>query len=176
VSRTISSVASLKAVSLEDIPGVGIETGNKVWDPVDMNRWLPADIARDYELANGRVAMLANVGWFWPTYVGHFEGKVSTTDPIAAIMQCDSQWWAQFILLCGVFEFYKYQRKVAGKSYTGGGDAAIDFMGMYPADEAGRRKVEMQELKNGRLAMLGFASYLSAHFIDGSVPMLPSGF
>merc|ERR1711957_665351 len=88
-----------KAVSLEDIPGVGIETGNKVWDPVDMNRWLPADIARDYELANGRVAMLANVGWFWPTYVGHFEGKVSTTDPIAAIMQCDSQWWAQFILL-----------------------------------------------------------------------------
>jgi len=175
VSRS-SSLAPLKAVGLDDIVGVGIETGNKVWDPVDMNRWLPADVARDYELANGRVAMLANVGWFFPSVVGHFQGSVDPNDPVGAIMQSSPQWWAQFILLCGVFEFYKYQSKMNGRSYTGNGEPAVDWMGMYPADEAGRRNVEMQELKNGRLAMLGFASYISAHFISGSVPMLPDNF
>jgi len=31
------------------------------------------------------------------------------------------------------------------------------------------------ELKNGRLAMLAFASYISAYYIPGSVPALPAG-
>ena len=39
------------------------------------------------------------------------------------------------------------------------------------------RQVMMEkELKNGRLAMIAFASYLSAHFIPGSVPALGSSF
>ena len=30
------------------------------------------------------------------------------------------------------------------------------------------------ELKNGRLAMIGVASFVSAHFIPDSVPLLPA--
>ena len=142
-----------------------------------MNRWVPADFAREAELANGRSAMLATVGYLWPSVVGTFDSTdVTTTDPFGAILEADPQWWAQFILICGVAENWKYQQKLKGKSYTGGGEPAVDFLKLYPKDEAGRRKLEIQELKNARLAMIGIASFVSAHFIPGSVPFLPDGF
>jgi len=172
-----AAVSSLKAVSLEDMTGISVETGNKVWDPLDMNRWVPADYAREAELANGRSAMLATVGYVWPSMIGTFDSTdVTTTDPFKAILEADPQWWAQFIVLCGVAEAWKYNRKQEGKSYTGNGEPAVDWMGMYPKDEVSRRKVEEQELKNGRLAMIGIASFASAHFIPNSVPFLPTGF
>jgi Chlorophyll A-B binding protein len=43
-------------------------------------------------------------------------------------------------------------------------------------DATGKEKMRLRELKNGRLAMIGVASFLSAHFIAGSVPCLPPGF
>merc|ERR1719410_3004201 len=86
------------------------------------------------------------------------------------------QWWSQFIILCGTVEAYKYKKAEEGKSYTGNGEPVFDYLKGYPDDEAGRRDIELKELKNGRLAMIGFASFVSAHFIPGSVPLLPSDF
>ena len=173
-----STTSSLKMSELDGMVGVDVETGNKIFDPLGLNEYIPAEAARATELANGRSAMLANVGWFWPKVVGTFDSNdVTTTDPIDAIMQADPQWWAQFIILCGVFESWKYKESMKeGKSSTGGGEPVVDYMRGYPKDEAGRRAMELKELKNGRLAMIGFASYLSAHFIPGSVPFLPSDF
>ena len=43
---------------------------------------------RECELKNGRVAMLASVGWIWPQIFGLWAADdVTTTDPIAAIGQ-----------------------------------------------------------------------------------------
>ena len=105
--------------------------------------------------------MLATVGYVFPKWFGHFEGDVSADDPIAAIGQADPQWWAQFIIFCGTIEAFKYRMELQGKSSTGGGEPAIDWMKMYPKDEAGRRDMELKELKNGRLAMLGIAGFVS---------------
>lgn len=169
--------SALKASNLEGMVGVDVETGNKIFDPCGLNEYVPAEWGRAAELANGRSAMLATVGWFWPNVVGHFDSTdVTTTDPIKAIGEADPQWWAQFIIFCGVIEAYKYREGLNGKSSTGGGEPVIDYLKGYPKDEAGRRKMELKELKNGRLAMLGIASFVSAHFIPGSVPMLPVDF
>ncbi len=107
--------------------------------------------------------MLATVGYVFPKYFGTFEGSVTADDPIAAIGQADLQWWAQFVIFCGTIEGIKYRAELEGKSSTGGlvKDAAIDWSGNYPADEEGRKKIELQELKNGRLAMLGIAGFVS---------------
>mmetsp|Transcript_26306 Transcript_26306/g.53416 ORF Transcript_26306/g.53416 Transcript_26306/m.53416 type:complete len:122 (-) Transcript_26306:1508-1873(-) len=121
--------------------------------------------------------MLATVGWFFPYAFGAFDSQdVTSTDPMAAILEADPQWWAQFILLCGTFEAYKYKKALEGKSYTGKGDPVLDYANGYPKSEEARRKMELMELKNGRLAMLGIASFLSAHYIAGSVPALPADF
>mmetsp|Transcript_16054 Transcript_16054/g.23480 ORF Transcript_16054/g.23480 Transcript_16054/m.23480 type:complete len:195 (-) Transcript_16054:238-822(-) len=158
---------------LDGMVGVSVETGGKVWDPLNLSDWIPADRARAAELANGRSAMLATVGYVFPKYFGSFEGPVSVDDPIAAIGQSDLQWWAQFVIFCGTIEAYKYKMELEGKSSTGGGEPAIDWMRMYPDDAEKRKEVELKELKNGRLAMLGIAGFVSAHFIPGSVPVGP---
>jgi len=170
--------SSLKDASdYEGMSGITFETGNKLFDPLGLTEYLPAKYAREAELSNGRSAMLATVGWFFPQVVGTFQGDdVTTTDPIDAILQADPQWWAQFIVFCAVIENLKFNKVKEGKSFTGGGEPAIDYMGLYPADPAKRAELEEKELKNARLAMIGFASFLSAHFIPGSVPGLPADF
>lgn len=168
-----------KISDLDGLVGADVETAGVIWDPMNLNEYLPADFARATELANARVAMLANVGWFWPKYVGHFASTdVTTTDPLKAIVQADLQWWAQFILLCGTIEAWKYNESMKpGKTSTGGvGEPVVDWTGLYPKDEEGRKLMQLRELKNGRLAMLGFASFVSAHVIPNSVPFLPADF
>lgn len=170
-----SRVSSLKASpELEGMLGVGPETGNKVWDPLDLSDYIPMKHAREAEIANGRSAMLATVGWLWPKFFGTFDSDdVTTTDPMEAIMQADPQWWAQFIFFCGIIEGIKYRGALQGKSYCGPGEPVIDYMKGYPSDEKGRNDMHMKELKNGRLAMIGIAGFLSAKFIPGSVPGCP---
>ena len=143
------------------------------YDPLNLSDYVPPKWARAAELANGRSAMLATVGYVFPKWFGHFEGPVSVDDPIAAIGQADPQWWAQFIIFCATIEGYKYRQGLEGKSSTGGGEPAIDWMKMYPEDEEGRRKMELKELKNGRLAMLGIAGFVSAHYIPSALPIGP---
>eukprot|EP00979_Chaetoceros_neogracilis_P002557 scaffold435_cov275-Chaetoceros_neogracile.AAC.9 len=174
-SSVSKASTSLKvSADLDGMVGTGVETANKIFDPLNLSDWIPAERARAAELANGRSAMLATVGYVFPKYVGHFDGKVSVDDPIAAIGQADLQWWAQFVIFCGTIEAYKYTQEQDGKSSTGGGpEPAIDWSGMYPKSEESRRAMELKELKNGRLAMLGIAGFVSAHFIPGSVPAGP---
>jgi len=163
---------------LEGMLGADVETGGRIYDPWGLNEWVPGEYARKAELANGRSAMLATVGWVWPKWFGLYDSDdVTTTDPIDAIMQADPQWWAQFIIFCGTIEAYKYNAELNGKSYVGEGPAAIDYMQAWDKlDAKGKEKMRLRELKNGRLAMIGIASFLSAHFIAGSVPCLPPGF
>ena len=118
--------------------------------------------------------MLATVGWFWPQIVGTFDSDdVTTTDPIEAIMQSDPQWWAQFILLCGVIEGVKYRGEMEGKSYIGEGPACIDWTGTWDKlDDKKKEDMRVSEVKNGRLAMIGIASFICDYYIPDSVPAL----
>eukprot|EP00545_Synedropsis_sp_CCMP1620_P010442 CAMPEP_0119010814 /NCGR_PEP_ID=MMETSP1176-20130426/5263_1 /TAXON_ID=265551 /ORGANISM="Synedropsis recta cf, Strain CCMP1620" /LENGTH=198 /DNA_ID=CAMNT_0006963553 /DNA_START=55 /DNA_END=651 /DNA_ORIENTATION=+ len=172
------STAIKAATEFENLPGIDIETGKKFFDPLNLSEWIPAEHARKAELSNGRSAMLATVGWFWPAKVGMFASDdVTTTDPVDAIMQADPQWWAQFVIFCGVIEAIKYRAEQDGGSFTGEGDPAIDYMNQWGGmNDAQKETMRLKELKNARLAMIGFASFVSAHFIPGSVPGLPADF
>jgi hypothetical protein len=174
--QTASSLAA--TADLTGLVGTDIESANKIFDPVGLSQWTPVDYLRKAELANGRSAMLATVGWVWPKLVGTFESTdVTTTDPIDAIGQASPQWWAQFILLCGTIEAIKYRGELEGKSYTGEGPAVIDYLKQWEKLSApDKEKMRLKELKNGRLAMIGFAGFVANHFIPGSVPGLPEGF
>ena len=118
--------------------------------------------------------MLATVGWLFPKLVGTFDGPVDTTDPIAAFSKADPQWWAQFIIFCGTIEAVKYRGELDGKSYTGevDKDAVVDWAKQWgKMDAAKREDMAMKELKNGRLAMIGIASFAANYFIPVSLRM-----
>jgi len=119
--------------------------------------------------------MLATIGWVFPKYF-HFAGGVST-DPVAAFWESDTQWWAQFVLLCGVIEAQKFYAATNGKGYLGGDvEPFYDPAGIYPKDAEGRKVMQERELRNARLAMIGIASFAANHAVPGSVPFLPEGF
>ena len=142
------------------------------FDPLGLSDYVPTDWARRAELSNGRSAMLATVGWFFPKIFGTFDSQdVTTTDPIDAILQADPQWWAQWIVICGVFETWKYKQELNGKSFLGGDEPAVDYLKLWPTDDKARETMRIKELKNGRLAMIGIAGLVSNHILPGSCPV-----
>jgi hypothetical protein len=174
VARVESSLSY--ASELDSMAGVSNECGGKVFDPLGLSDYVPTDWARRAELSNGRSAMLATVGWFFPKLFGTFDSTdVTTTDPIDAILQADPQWWAQWVVICGVFETWKYKRELEGKSFLGGDEPAVDYLKLWPADAAKREELKLKELKNARLAMIGIAGLVSNHLLPGSCPV-PPGF
>jgi hypothetical protein len=138
-------------------------------------QYAPLDFLRKAELANGRSAMLATVGWSFPTLWTFPDGPVDTTDPIEAFFKADPQWWAQFIIFCATIEGFKYRAEMDGKSYAGeiNKEAAIDWTGNWAKmDDAQKEDMAIKELKNGRLAMIGMAGYFASILVPGSVPAL----
>ena len=121
--------------------------------------------------------MLACVGWVFPS-IWTLPGPVTTTDPIEAFWQSDNQWWAQFIVFCAVIEGIKLRGEMEGKSYTGeiGKEAALDWTGQWAKmNDAQKETMALKELKNGRLAMMGWAGFVANYFIPGACPV-PEGF
>jgi len=169
-----ASKTQLNAADLETLRGVGPETGGKIFDPFELSQWAPIDHLRKAELANGRSAMLATVGWSFPKF-WTFEGPVDTTDPVEAFWASDNQWWAQFIVFCAVIEGIKYRGEMEGKSFTGEIDkeACLDWTGNWAKmNDTQKEDMAMKELKNARLAMIGMAGYFASVVIPGSVPAL----
>ena len=98
--------------------------------------------------------------------------QVTTTDPIDAIMQVPTVAWAQFIVFCGAIEANKYNWGKGEGPMTDPSKVFFDPFGLYPEDAAGQEKMQLRELKNARVAMIGFAGLFVNHFMPGAVPGL----
>merc|ERR1719305_1671929 len=118
------------------MPGVSIETGDTVWDPMNLAQWRDPSEMRECELKNGRAAMLAVVGWIWPQVFGLWAANdVTTADPIAAIGQVNELAWVQILAACGMVEAADYNFKK-----TGSLKPFFDPLGLCPTDKAGFEK------------------------------------
>jgi light-harvesting complex I chlorophyll a/b binding protein 1 len=159
---------------LDGMIGTSIECGDQVWDPLELSQWRDAGEMRACELANGRAAMLGWVGWLWPQVFGLWKaGPVTTTDPIDAVGQVPTVVWCQIIVFCGAIEANKHNFD-KGEGPMTSGKTFFDPFGLYPADAAGQEKMQLRELKNARVAMIGIAGLFVNHFMSGAVPGLGS--
>merc|ERR1719453_2755708 len=115
-SSSVRRMAPAMGAGIPDgAAGATVEVGKKPFDPLKLAQWRDFDELRACELKNGRVAMLASVGWVWPQMFGLFNSDdVTTTDPIDAISQVAPEAWIQMLILAGCFESLEYKHKISG--------------------------------------------------------------
>ncbi|GMH88640.1 hypothetical protein TrVE_jg13509 [Triparma verrucosa] len=184
-SRPLTSLSS----SVQGITNTGKfypETGKQVWDPLNlMNRLDSKGVAwfRAAEIKHGRVAMMANLGWLAQVNHFHFGGQISPTEgvsfadiaeasPFEAIGKIPDSGFYQILFIIGAVEGYQ---EMIQPHYTLPGGSIGDLGAARCAPERLER-MQAVETKNGRLAMLGMASYIAASTIPGSVPNIPQFF
>lgn len=82
------------------------------------------------------------------------------------------------LLFCGLVEWLDELRLGGDSHYLTGGHVGLQFLPLAPkADTPEQAQYLLRqknvEINNGRLAMLGIASFFAAETIPGSVPFIP---
>lgn len=147
---------------------------------------------RASEIKHGRVAMLASVGIAYTCSGGPlFAGPVALdgttfaslgSDPWAAFAALPYQGKLQMLVVIGLLEFHSEIPSGGQKHYLNGGTPGKIMVGGFPLWDPigfmGKLSPEQKqdkltsELKNGRLAMIGVASFFAAHWSPIAVPLL----
>jgi hypothetical protein len=175
-------------LNLEPITNTGAnfpETFGKAWDPLGLMtslddrgvRWFQAS-----EVKHGRIAMMATLGWMSQVSGFHFGGMLSTTDgisfedvskvaPFESFSKVPDAGIYQILFIIGAVEGYQEMRQ---PHFIYGG--LPGDLGAARAKDSAMPRLQAVEIKNGRLAMIGMASFFSAVALPGSVPTMPSFF
>lgn len=175
----------LRMAALDEMAGVSEELGGKVWDPLNFGsvsdqspelatlphvKWL-----REAELKHGRICMLAFVGVLTTASGAHFPVYPEVThwtDAFAAACKENPVGMSQIFLAIAIAEGQQFPEDF----WTGGGnreagDIGLDiFRRREKTSKEAMDKLKLQELKNGRAAMICMAAFASAELIPGSVP------
>merc|ERR1712021_216190 len=174
---------------LQDMPGVGPETGGKVWDPLklasedSMQQGINLAWYRAAELRHGRTAMLATVGWIATKAGLLFTGLDFVNEVKAVDVWGADQFWnsvpleykVAFFLPIFIVE-WACETKEPHYTKTNTPGQFPDFVPeniFWPKEPQKFKDMQTKELKNGRLAMIAIVSFLSAEAIPGSVPLYP---
>jgi len=194
LSRQAAHVGATVAQGEVGSLGISAESGGKIFDPLGLStRGSDTTLCwfRAAELKHGRVAMLATVGWiaqeagYGTIEYPMADGSWSTLSkyPLEANEQLwkvgNGVAWLQIFMTIGIIELVT---EVAVKPHYMTTNGYIDIFGFQKATTSGKRlgrdleAAQTAELKNGRLAMIGIASFYSAATLEGSVPALPFPF
>ena len=191
--RVNAPSTSVVRMGLQSMEGLGPETAGKIFDPLKFTETSSAKTLawfRHSELKHGRVCMLASLGIAYTCSGGPlFGGAIAldgTTfeslgkDPWAAFAAVPYLGKFQMLAVIGAFEFLsEYQKPhymsggTPGKVMLGEGLPLFDplnFMGELTPEQKSKKLTS--ELKNGRLAMIGVASFFAAHWSEKAVPLL----
>ncbi|GFH57610.1 hypothetical protein CTEN210_14086 [Chaetoceros tenuissimus] len=173
---------ALKA-SLDALPGALAPVG--VFDPLGFaEKATDATLARyrEAELAHGRVAMLAVIGFLVGEKVEGssflFDAQISGP-AITHITQVPDGFWPVIIAFIGAYEAQRAQTGWVDpadcpvdqpgllRADYAPGDLKFDPFGLMPEDPEEFEIMQTKELQNGRLAMLAAAGFLAQEAVDG---------
>jgi len=186
--------SSTPVMGVESMEGLGPETGNKVFDPLnlaDLGSENTLAFFRHAELKHGRVAMASIVGLLVHINGIHFSGSLSPTYGVTfeslSKMGPFEAWDAipllgqiQIIWTIAGLEHASECLDPAGHYTKGGTPGNLKFLKNFWDTPGFTKKLSaaqlaekrVSELKNGRLAMIGIASICASMAVPGSVPLL----
>jgi len=112
--------------------------------------------------------------WLLSTTTGTTFADIAQASPLDAVSMVPEQGWAQIFLLAGWFECIAYQRQWADEGEQIPGDYGYDPLGFTKKEGgiAGKdfESLRMKEIKNGRVAMMTIAAWVSNEYIPGALP------
>ena len=157
-------------------------TGNqssKNFDPAGFAErapdWLPW--FREAELKHGRAAMLAAAGFVVPEFV-RIPGEQFSFAALPRVIDAHDalpESMIQIFLWISFLEAVSFPALANMNEFDRQpGDFGFDPLGLYPTDPAKRKERQLQELKNGRLAMIAIGGMVAGASITGNgFPYLP---
>jgi len=176
--------------ALATMVGADVETGGEPWDPLGFSKLFDRNFdfnmvmtyphvqwLREAEIKHGRVCMLAFVGMIVQQFV-QIPGYPAEPDWTKTLAAC----YSEKIPAIGVVQISVFTMLVEGRWYPDGawvgqmdrepGDLGFDPLKFTKKPGFDLKSMQLKELKNGRLAMIGVASLAANHAIAGSVPAL----
>ena len=146
--------------------------GNVGFDPLGFSESFDMKWLRESELKHGRAAMLATLGFVVQQFVS-LPGMTHVADSNMAPQAAGLESMLQFVFGIGIIEFWINKGNVTMETMFEDpdrvpGDFGFDPMGLSKSkspDQMG--KLQLQELKNGRLAMLAIGGMIHHNFVTG---------
>lgn len=131
---------------------------------------------REAEIKHARLAMLAAAGWPLSEL---FDGKIANTLGLNPIVDASDRapsilngglgkispiYWLVCLGGAAAVELIGQSQK-SKPGYTPGA-IGFDPIGLYPKDTAGQERMQLAELKNGRLAMIAITAFAVQEFVS----------
>merc|ERR1719324_198256 len=153
---------------------VGAEAG---FDPLYFSDFLDIKWLREAELKHGRICMLASTGIMFPELFGGLPNYPGfTTNAVEAATSVPSEAMLQILAFAAYLEIIANtgkdgQLKIGMMNMFEDPDRVPGNLGFDPLkfgeNPETRERLEMAELKNGRLAMIAFSGMLHQTFVTG---------
>ena len=148
-----------------------VMVGNKGFDPWGLSTPQNIKWMREAELKHGRMCQLAWLGYVAVDLGIKFPGeKYAALTSFAAHDATAKYELFMALLFVGTFETIGFSQiySMTEGSDREPGDFGFDPLGFAKKDKA---RLELAEIKNGRLAMLGFSGMIHGNFITGKGPI-----
>lgn len=133
---------------------------------------------REAEVKHARLAMLAAAGW---PISEVFDKKIATALSMSPLVDAADRapsvlngglgkvspvYWIGCIGAAAAVEFYGINKAKSGDESYFPGSLGFDPLGVYPKEKEGQQRMQLAEIKNGRLAMIAIFGFAIQEFIS----------
>lgn len=132
---------------------------------------------REAEIKHARLAMLAAAGW---PVSELFDAKLAQIAGLPAIVgdnglapsvfngglgKINPVYWVTVLIAAGIIDVVGIQKSKSNDPNYFPGNFGFDPLGLYPKDKEGQERMQLAELKNGRLGMIAITAFAVQEFV-----------
>jgi len=156
----------------------GAMAGDVGFDPLGLAKnQEDLNFYREAEIKHARLAMLAAAGW---PISELFDKKIAFVFGMTPVLDAANRvpsvlnggmgkispfYWAGCVVVAAAVDVYGLSQVTKKEGYFAG-NLGFDPFGLNPKDEEGKKRMQLAEIKNGRLAMIAITAFAAQEFVS----------